>query len=497
MHNMHTNTHSSSLEHRDTPTKPSPLLAAFGDAIAATIGDMRYAPSAPPPPYEDDNASAFDATKPSDDKAKATGDKDKTFTSAASGVAHADPNRYANMNEEDAAAYQEWLRARQLSERRAFSKHEEWHRDLRQTASGETPSFRPCINKEDLPPDVLSASFRAKVLSAHAAVHGNGGGNNAAADAGFDESHRAFVDGIAPPSLFSSFHEYVPRSFAARCMRGTALAKMSRPQGAHDEDDDDDGGDGKGPVFHGNRFKDAWTHVGDAERNAIEQSWNAARTESFDEVKQMISASDARYDVSWLNPMKQVVPTDKMWIVSNHNGGSTGTRFEIWGAGNKPRFLSGRKNRVSETRDMDVETNAPYVYVPGRFTITYILPNEVGFVVDRLDGRIKIMRPGRYFVHEMLDNFIGKASVTLGTCTRVKVHDKCKLASVKEFAKRIEVVSIAAGHSAFVMSGNGVFVAPYRQQPWIVDIARDEKFLSMLRTGDRTSHVAAATDAGT
>jgi hypothetical protein len=147
----------------------------------------------------------------------------------------------------------------------------------------------------------------------------------------------------------------------------------------------------------------------------------------------MIAAANAKYGkVSWRDPTRNVVPADTIWVVSDHNGESTGKHLEVWGPGNKPRFFKGplgkKWNRV---RGVDsIALNTPYFHCPGRFTVAYIMPNELGFLWHKVrvsiqapisrnainikhrsqssqlqaTSEIQIMIPGRYFVRELKDS---------------------------------------------------------------------------------------------
>jgi hypothetical protein len=385
-------------------------------------------------------------TSGEDDSAVSFGDK-VAQTIGAFKYAPSAPSFDDIMSDEAKDEYEEWLRCTALNERKTFHNHAKWEKNLR--ASGSHPDFEAVINPSDIPEDTLSLAFKNKV---EAVIDGEFKSNNAPAI-----EHDVFVNGVHPDQSFSSFSVYVPRTF-------------QRPNIADSDSDNKECDDREDPL------------------QESELAWGKAHDPDYDEVTELVAASDSAYKVAWRNPTKNVIPDRTLWIVSDHNGESTGKSLEVWGPGCKPRFFAKsikgkRKGRVGEP----VDINTQYAHCPGRFTIVLIRPNELGFVLNLKSSKVKMMLPGRYFIQEHYENYIGKAPVTLGEATDVVKHAGSTSSAISAWAHRLRVVCVAAGHAAFCMSGTGVFVAPHRADPWIIDRSNDEEFISMTKLSNRVS----------
>lgn len=365
------------------------------------------------------------------------------------------------LTEQEKREYEDWLRCTQISERKRYPRHKEWEKELQR--AGSHPDFNPVLEPSDLPADTLSRRFKRKVMAALKGrtpppppFHTSKGKQDQKEEA-LDilppgEEHEAMVKGVRPANDFSKYALYVPRTFQQ-------LATTES------DDEEEDVAEDVAELVDGD-----------------EKAWSQAHTTNYDEVAELMGVADNKYKVAWRNPAKNVIAEGSLWVVSDHKGQSTGKKLEVWGPGCKPRFQftkGKRKGRVGEPLSLQTE----YAHVKGRFTIVVIRPNELGFALNLKTYRLRVMLPGRYFVQEHYDNYIGKAPVTLGEATNVAPHSASTI--VQEWAARLEVVCIATGHAAFCMAGDGIFVAPHRAEPYIIDKANDEAFLSMVKLSMR------------
>ena len=54
-------------------------------------------------------------------------------------------------------------------------------------------------------------------------------------------------------------------------------------------------------------------------------------------------------------------------------------------------------------------------------------------------------------------------------------------------AARLVVVCVPSGHAAYILTGEGIVVAPHQAAAYVVDHARDEEFVQMIRLSKRVS----------
>ena len=372
-------------------------------------------------------------TKDEDDSAIAFGDSAVNRLGDAS--LSVPPPSAPEADDEILREYEAWLACNQLSLRRKFAKHDEWQVHLESTGRSEGA----VLAANAIPHDDISARFKARAMAG-------------LADGLAPPPFAIFASQSSAPAGFNQYAEYVPPAFLAQ-------AGAIKPADA-------------------------------------QAAWRA-RSGLWDDVALMMAAAAATRRSGSSNPARTVVPAGRAILVSDHNGGATGRKFEVWGPGNHPSFTgagmsSGQNlNIVAGTTDFDVQT--AYEHVHGRFSIVRIEPNEVGFCL--CEGTVLRMSPGRYFLNEALPEsslYLGKAAALAPSSRheRLQPHSKCQSDAVRMRAAQLTVVWTAPGDVAFFSHSSGPFAIGHSGAVAVVNEANAEAFVSHSRLS-RDSCVAA------
>jgi hypothetical protein len=334
--------------------------------------------------------------------------------------------------------YEEWLRATQVSVRRSFKHHSVWEDHLKN--AGFDKGFCPTIKISELPEDTISCAFREQVeaclLSDSAdrkEEEGSSNKNNTS------PAINSFLHGELPTAGFNKFDVYVPDIVRS-----------------------------KDPKIQLSKWADELWHAG------------------FDEVQEMVAITDTTQKGKWIDPTHNKVPPNALWVISDHNGSSSGRKFELWGPGVKKRFFkpaSGKALNKISGHPHSIELGTDYAHVQGRFTIVRIFDNEMGFLWNKERSQVERMLPGRYFIREWFFSYIGKAKVKIGSHVRIDCHSK--ESQIKPVADRLSIVHVPPGQIAFLRGPQGVFLLEGENQTYVIDSARNEEFLSLRNSKDR------------
>lgn len=336
------------------------------------------------------------------------------------------------MDEDEQAEYQAWLRETSLVRRRKYHKHDEWQEHLKQ--GGDFPAV---LEAADIPADRLSAQFKQKVIQARARPP----------EEVRNTAIGRFIGAAGMPPSYRNLVEYIP-------------ARIREQPGLSDHD----------------------------------AEWARQKQSGFyDEINGMISETDDKFKIGYMSLgafAGRTIESNQIEIVSDHNGSVTGRHFQVWGPGMK-KGLGLASTDTGQTLNVVTgsrryELNTTYAHVDGRFTITRIADNEMGFCVSRQTGQIYTISPGRYFLHEHEAAYLGKAVIAAqDNAITIDVPADRTEDFVQQTADRIEIVRLRPGYCAFVKDQQNTYVLPYREAPYILDAQRGESFISVASLNDK------------
>lgn len=345
------------------------------------------------------------------------------------------------LSEEEVHEYENWLRETQLSVRESYSQHKDWHANLQRGGLREQ-AFNPVIAVADLPKDHISAGFKDKVKKTLAAKAG-------------DKSEHELNLFLGRGELASQedlLADYIP-----------AVYRKPAPG---------------------------------------EMTWEQKRQKGvYDEVREMIDETDKNEKLKGsygksLVGASMVIPNNHFIIVSDQNGTAAGSKYMIWGPGNKIAFTlasASLKMAIDKVQGShEYELGESYIHVPERLTIVTISKNELGFCVNRATNMIYQIQPGRYFLHEKEYSYIGKVELQpAASYLPVKAHKDNKDDFITECSRRLRVVLVQSGNVAFVKDRVGTYVLLEDKEPYVLDTQRGEEFINF---SNRNEKIMRATD---
>ncbi len=212
-----------------------------------------------------------------------------------------------------------------------------------------------------------------------------------------------------------------------------------------------------------------------------------------DDIVNLMKLTDEKEKASSMNPRAQTIPAGRFWVISDHNGGEAGKKFQVWGPGRRQPFSKlGRGNllsRVDGTEDFPLNTD--FAHVPGRFTIVRINPNEIGFCHHLKEQATYQLKPGRYFIKEVNYNYIGKATVVPGNNSGVQAHEEKPADFIAKRATQLSVVHVQPNQVAFVKGPKGTFLLEQRDEPYILD---ENNNIAFINIANKNARIAAAAD---
>ena len=210
----------------------------------------------------------------------------------------------------------------------------------------------------------------------------------------------------------------------------------------------------------------------------------------YDQIALMIATTDAQQKVSYSSLSTQDISNKSFFVVSDHNGTSTGNNFSLWGPGVKRSFTRASWNtkqmldKVEGTDEFLLTTE--YEHVANRFTIIRINNNEMGFAFDRNTNEILQLTKGRYFIQERTLAYVGKVKIQPGVAVSVAKHRLSQDPLIAEIANSLTVVQSAIGKTIFMANQYQTYILPQRVDAYVIDARRNERFISFENDNQQT-----------